>query len=423
MPTPQPIPPAEIPGLRETINQLDATTTGGVFRAAGDFELPQGVVVTLQNDLIVIVQGDLTISGEIRVPEGRTVNIMLASQNGSILIIPTAVVGHDHVDPPRARSGAPASGNRETVRGKNGGQGGWISILAPSGVVDISGTVGTLSGGDGGDATALAGFGSRTAIGGAAGAGGDIVIASPEGIIVDGMIMAGHGGEGGNAWAFSLQGTEALAQAGDGNNGGNIKFLGLGQGAQEVPVRISADVIAGNAGAGKNALARGGSAKANGGDGLDGGQIEFVNTAVTWLQPAKIDGGRPGAGGVAWAGGGAVRPGQPGTNAHSEGGDAGAPANAPQVPVFINPQMVIQPGTVRGQAGPIHEDGGEARSMSGRGGSETAPNAGDAQPSGQASAHGGLGSTRTPTTTPSDGPNPPAGGNGGVPALAVSPGS
>jgi hypothetical protein len=281
------------------------------------------------------------------------------------------------------------------------------------------------------------GLGGATAAGGQAGSGGDVLLGALEGIVVNvatapgGLVVAGAGGVGGTADAVARASDFALANGGPGNVGGTIKFVGLGA-APTMFVNIAGWVIAGSGGRGGPAwarvvsaalFARGGSATASGGQGMNGGTVEFDNCVAALSGRLEAGNGGSGGDGIAIGGDGARRPftSQPGGPAEARGGHAGQPG---RVPEYRAPSGNPGQGQIT-QGGPgVYCTGGDATGVGGRGG--PAAVIGKAGDSGIATAMGGTGCSGQPAIAAATGPVPAGAGlwaPGGVCPPAVSRGT
>lgn len=231
--------PALPPGL---VNQdITSTVDGGTITGQ-----TIRVIETLDlvSSLVIVAEKDLTIARSIFVssPLRDTVDIELASRGGKVTIAPGV-----NVFSGRGLAGTNANTTGDAVRmpaatalATAGGNGGQIRI---SGVnVQISGSLQSGAGGDGGKAEATA-VGSRLigaqtvpnaggpearaiAVGGSGGNGGGILVCARESIKIDASaeIIAGAGGDGGSATATADNTGLAYARGGDAGRGGGISL-------------------------------------------------------------------------------------------------------------------------------------------------------------------------------------------------------
>jgi hypothetical protein len=402
----------------------DNTMTGGTLLASS-FEVPVNVNVTLDKDLVVMTTGNITIAGAIlngpRILGARSINILLVSLQGDIMVWEDGVVG----------SGAAADGATRTdkgllayAKGGPGQHGGWIKMVAALESIAITGTVLGNAGGNGGDAIAdatlaanpgiapwlaIPWLASASAYGGDAGEGGDVFLcareiirlltppppppAAPGGGVaapVGGRVFGGPGGRGGatmaaaeNAPAFARSGS----QKGQGTGGFvYVDFAAPGGGPVPVSIDRLASIKGGNGAqpgpANAQASSQAAPALAEGGAGGPGGEVVFGRAVVTNL--GTIESGNGGRGGAANAVGGdgiagvAAANGGHGGDATARGGP-GAPPGRP--PAYLdgtaNPWRMTL-GSV-GSQGP----GGPADATGGRGG--------NAGPAGQLGGNSGTG--------------------------------
>jgi hypothetical protein len=428
---PKVVPDTTVPAAASTLNALDATVRGGIYRAP-TITLPAGMRLKLASDLILVADLALVIDGEIDFAAGMLwpVNVTLVSLQGTVTVSASGKVG-PVLGAAAAGVGAQMINNPNALaQGQPGVNGGFIKIVAANGAVLISGLVRSLRGGDGGGATARCGpvgpGGTARAAGGQAGAGGDVLLAAMDGIRINGIVDAGGSGRGGPAWAEASPGGVAEASGGPGNSGGDIYFEGFA--AQMAVDILQAQLNGGSsqpAGQGGADIApgvwkAGGAASANGGVGGSGGTVIFnmINCEVN--QYGQIDAGNGGEGGAARAvGGDGARgnfQGWPGGAATAIGGKAGPAGALPQIPVSGG----VDQGGVFPQIAAFCK-GGNANATGGIGGGSVIGFGGD---SGTGVAQGGTGCSGIPAARMLTGPVPGRfWGPGGVCPPATSPGT
>jgi hypothetical protein len=426
---PKPVPDTTVPTAPSTLNALDATVRGGVYRAP-TITLPAGEILKLTSDLILVADLALEIEGHIDIAPNvpRPVNITLASLQGSVTVKPGGRVGPLVGQATDGRNDRNIGANA-FAQGRPGVNAGYIKIVAANGTVLIAGTVRTMRGGSGGIGTALCApggvAGTARAAGGQAGAGGDVLLAAMDGIRITGIVDAGFSGNGGSAMASASAGGVAEASGGPGNSGGDIYFEGF---APQMAVDILQAQLSGGssypAGSGTADIfpavwKAGGAASANGGVGGSGGTVIFnmINCQVN--QRGQIDAGNGGEGGAARAIGGdgdrGIIQGWRGGAAMAIGGKAGPAGPLPQIPESWG---VDQGGVFPQIAGFCK--GGDANATGGAGGAAV----GVGGDSGTGIAHGGTGCSGIPAARVLTGPVPGRfWGPGGVCPPAVSPGT
>jgi hypothetical protein len=409
--------------------QLSPTDTGGTI-AHSSIVLPAGVTVTLASDLTLVANNSIQIDGVLFLPNPfagpllASPNLTLICKDGPIILGPQGVIGR----------GIAPSGTDDTLTATNArassgpGQNG-SNIYLEANVIVIQGEIQGNHGGSGGGAkatgTALGPIGGyATAIGGQAGAGGDVLLCAMEKMELSGTINGGNAGWAGWADARAANGADAYGEAGPGNTGGDVYLTGLGP--KPCSVSVSGEIHGGAGGVSLSASAGGGAggdpggaAIAQGGTGGDGGTVLFSNVDVTGGTIFPGDGGN---GGDATATGGVgdtsiLVSGGSGGNANANGGDGGADAPVPQPPGGAATGAAPHGFLAQGK-------GGDAYARAGSGGNAGLFGVGGN--SGSATAQGGAGTTGPATTvgpTAPVGPLPATPKTGGVGPSITSPGA
>ena len=192
----------------DTASALDPTVKGGVVKDT-TITLPHGWDVELEEPLLVMSGGPLTINGDIIARDSLPyrVDITLVSRTGDVTI--NGAVG-DVARQTRVPDGKP---DLTTGKGGNGESGGSILIIAPIGSIIIQQDMNAENGGHGGDAKATSQTISQEhaqnanlilADGGEGGTGGNIRLCAGVSIFVGARatVRAGDGGKGGTATAI-----------------------------------------------------------------------------------------------------------------------------------------------------------------------------------------------------------------------------
>lgn len=434
------VPNCSIPQNQPNLQAVNANTTGGVYHARR-ITIPQGMQIRLTSTLILVADDHLQVDGIITmnaaaVRRGRLVNIILVCRNCNVVIGAQGQVGSMVTQAP-----AGPNSNRTALTaiasGGAGTNGGYVKIVAPSGSIDIQGTVEGFGGGDGGNANAIGAFaaapgglirngGEAVAVGGQAGAGGDVKLCAYEAVNVAGRVRGGLGGQGGNTTATAVNGKDAYARGGPSNEGGDVLIEGLSPTMQvfNTGTIVGGAVLwAGNASStgGPGFRFGGGDAESIGGPGHQGGTVTFVQCTVA--RPVGTINSRVGGdGGFATARAGIGASGRvigwSGGDATATGGNGGTPGATPQIPT---PTGIVAGGVSRG--GASVGTGGRAMAIGGSGGT-TATGWGRGGSSGTGNATGGTGgqsgTPATPVSSPAVGPT---GATGGTAVPAPSPGT
>jgi hypothetical protein len=177
----------------------DADASVGGVIDVDSVDIPPGVTVTAEGDVVIRSRGSVTIAGTIQgeTVEGRGTSVTIES-GGRIDVSGEVIAGTGF-------TAGDVSGDQEAV-GADGGHGGSVTLRAKSDIVLEAGA--RLAAGDGGDggsafAASLDPDAMVAASGGSGGTGGDVTIET-EGVIrfapsSEPVLILGNGGRGGDA--------------------------------------------------------------------------------------------------------------------------------------------------------------------------------------------------------------------------------
>lgn len=253
----------------------------------------------------LIIDGTITMSASCS--NIAPVNIFLVCKKGDIKIGIPAVIGTKHLEwgglnqlEADGDVSSTANAIAQSPPGVNAGQ---IKILAPWGTIEIKGKIKGLEGGRGGKAIAdpsrsgTLKRGSAVAVSGQGGAGGDVIICRLDSTWIkpEAFVEGGMGGLGGKANAIALGRKDAWAVGGPGNEGGDVVFLGEDP---NTGIIIEGTIYAGAGGdsgyassLGGNDDGRGGKATSESKDAGGGGTVIFKSCKVRPPYSAPGSGG------------------------------------------------------------------------------------------------------------------------------------
>lgn len=168
----------------------------GAYYVPGNLDLDGTLFLVGTGDFTLLVDGVLTVSGTV---EGATAVSGLVPLDGSNVFFSARSIDIRSSGVVRAADGTDgrnvlAQGTGASLRGVDGGQGG--NVLLAAAVVRVDGALVPGEGGQGGDALGLLGMNAR---GGDGGAGGVAVTVTPSGVR---LVAGGSGGDGGAAYSM-----------------------------------------------------------------------------------------------------------------------------------------------------------------------------------------------------------------------------
>jgi hypothetical protein len=411
-------------------NSAGGTYIGDEVTIKGVNKLTENLIVIAIDDIVVDGGAEIILYGGYKeiLPGRLPIGVTLISLNGDIIFSKKAVIKAEFNAPPGY---APSvEGAQAVATGGPGTNASAISFSATN--IFIDGNIFGSNGGWGGSCEAIGKAaknqgGMATAFSGPGAYGGDVILSACESIEVgpEVFIAAGYGGEGGKegpspsphekAFAQADNGKPAIAIGGDGGDGGEVVFVGLGKDLCKVDIKAGATVVGGGGGNGGDSLAKGGSgnkgnggpAFALGGDAGTASTVRFIHCEVK--NAGTVESGKGGQGGFSRADGGygddAAPKGFEGGLAWSAGGQGQNPGPKP---TYDDPQGNPQKGTSGfvGSGGGAEAEGGNGGDGTGAGGVGGPSGAGIA-----AGGPGGDGQTPPPSLSAPQDPNGDKGGD------------
>jgi hypothetical protein len=266
------------------IVMADGTVTlKGKIAESDTVVIEKGGGIVANGDLDILCQNDVLIHGSIKASAGSNASIRIATQG--TLYIDGALEAGDGKN-------AEFKKGDDTATGDTGEPGGGITLLALSGIVIEPGA--RLRAGDGGAGATVFVTGRVeltlvSAVAGAGGSGGSIVLEAAEEIVVAGRLRAGNGGKSGKARASGSTDAVVEATTPNGATGGDIALI-VRPGHRAGQVWISGlGLRAGDGGDVRMALvSAGGHARAQAGKGGRGGALKLSGAAAADIYDSAI---------------------------------------------------------------------------------------------------------------------------------------